>query len=75
MLTSWKFLTEGSVARLFLGGFIPGIIMGLSLMGMIYWLVVTGRVHAPSLPRQPMSVLWRAFWRTSLGVSVLMGVY
>lgn len=37
--------------------------MGLSLMGMIYWLVVTGRVHAPRLPRQPMRVLWRAFWR------------
>jgi TRAP-type transport system large permease protein len=55
-------MTEVSVARLFLGGFIPGIIMGLSLMGMIYWLVITGRVHAPRLPRQPVGVLWRAFW-------------
>lgn len=56
-------MTEVSVARLFLGGFLPGVIMGLSLMGMIYWLAVTGRVHAPSLPRQPVREVWRTFWR------------
>lgn len=54
-------MTEISVARLFLGGFIPGIIMGLALMAMVYWLAVTGRVHAPSHPRQPLRVVWRTF--------------
>jgi tripartite ATP-independent transporter DctM subunit len=56
-------LTEISVANLFLGGFIPGIIMGLALMVTIYWLVATGRAHAPRLPRQPFPAVWRAFWR------------
>jgi tripartite ATP-independent transporter DctM subunit len=56
-------MTEISVARLFLGGFIPGLIMGFALMGMIYWMAVTGRVHAPSLPRQPLRKVWRAFRR------------
>jgi TRAP-type transport system large permease protein len=54
-------MTEVSVASLFLGGFIPGIVMGLSLMAMIYWLCVTGRVYAPSRPRQSAAEVWRAF--------------
>jgi tripartite ATP-independent transporter DctM subunit len=54
-------MTEISVARLFLGGVVPGILLGLSLMAMIYWLVVTGRVYAPTLPRQSLAELWRAF--------------
>jgi tripartite ATP-independent transporter DctM subunit len=56
-------MTEISVADLFLGGFIRGILMGLSLMAVIYWQAVTGRVHAPSLPRQPFPVVARACWR------------
>ena len=55
-------MTEISVARLFLGGFVPGILMGFALMGMIYWLVVTGRVHAPALPRASFAELARTFW-------------
>jgi len=30
--------------------FIPGIIMGFSLMGMIYWQAKTGRIYAPGFP-------------------------
>lgn len=56
-------MTEVSVASLFLGGFIPGVLMGLSLMAMVYWLAVTGRVHAPSLPRRPPGEVGRAFLR------------
>jgi TRAP-type transport system large permease protein len=54
-------MTEVSVARLFLGGFLPGILMGFSLMGMVYWLAVTGRVYAPRLPRAPGREVWRTF--------------
>jgi len=54
-------MTEVSVASLFLGGFIPGVIMGIALMAMVYWLAATGRVYAPSLPRQPLRVVWRTF--------------
>ena len=41
------------MASLFLGGFVPGILMGLSLMALIYWQAKTGRIDAPKLPRQP----------------------
>jgi tripartite ATP-independent transporter DctM subunit len=54
-------MTEVSVASLFLGGFLPGIIMGLSLMMTIYWLCATGRVYAPSRPRQSAAEVWRTF--------------
>jgi tripartite ATP-independent transporter DctM subunit len=54
-------MTEISVASLFLGGIVPGIIMGLSLMAMIWWLAVTGRVYAPSLPRQSFHEVRRTF--------------
>jgi len=54
-------MTEISVASLFLGGIVPGIIMGLSLMAMIWWLAVTGRVYAPSLQRQSSREVRRTF--------------
>jgi len=56
-------MTEVSVADMFLGGFIPGILMGLSLMTLIYWMAVTGRVHAPTLPRASLAEVRRVFWR------------
>jgi tripartite ATP-independent transporter DctM subunit len=46
-------MVQVSVADLFLAGFLPGILMGFSLMAMIYWMVSTGRVTAP--PTVPMS--------------------
>jgi len=62
IMVIFAMLTEVSVASLFLGGFIPGIIMGFSLMGMVFWLAVTGRVYAPHLPRQSFRVVWQTFW-------------
>jgi tripartite ATP-independent transporter DctM subunit len=49
-----------SVADLFLSGFIPGVLMGLALMAMVYYLAVTGRVHAPVRPRATAGQLWSA---------------
>jgi tripartite ATP-independent transporter DctM subunit len=56
-------MTEVSVASLFLGGLLPGLLMGLSIMATIYWLVATGRIHASSLPRAEARTTWRAFVR------------
>lgn len=56
-------MTEVSIADMFIGGFIPGILMGLSLMGMIYWMAKTGRVHAPTLPRASLPDIRRTFAR------------
>lgn len=55
ILVIFAVMTEISVARLFLGGFIPGVLLSLSLMVLIYWQAVTGRVVAPRQPCQPFS--------------------
>ncbi len=49
-----------SVADLFLSGVVPGVIMGLALMAMVYYMAVTGRIHAPIRPRATLGQFWRA---------------
>jgi tripartite ATP-independent transporter DctM subunit len=56
-------MTEVSVADMFIGGIIPGLLMGFALMGMIYWMAATGRVHAPIRPRASFAEIRRTFWR------------
>jgi C4-dicarboxylate transporter DctM subunit len=70
-------VTETSVGRLFMGGVIPGILLGLSLMVAIY---VAARVK--KLPRQPKApwserfkLFLDAFWGLLLIVIVLGGIY
>ena len=70
-------VTESSVGRLFMGGVIPGILLGLSLMVAIY---VAARVK--KLPRQPKAPLNErlrlfldAFWGLLLIFIVLGGIY
>ena len=47
IMVVYAVMVQASVADLFLAGFLPGILMGLTLMVMIYWLVSTGRTPAP----------------------------
>jgi C4-dicarboxylate transporter DctM subunit len=70
-------VTESSVGRLFMGGVIPGILLGLSLMVAIY---VAARVK--KLPRQPkapwnerLRLFFDAFWGLLLIFIVLGGIY
>ena len=56
-------MTEVSVADMFIGGIIPGLIMGFALMAMIYWMAATGRVYAPTRPRASLAEVGRTFWR------------
>lgn len=44
-LVIYAFVAEQSVGRLFLGGLIPGLIMGIALMGLVY--VISKRRHYP----------------------------
>lgn len=53
---------QASVGDLFLSGFIPGIIMGLTMMATIYYMAITGRIVAPVRPRASMLQLVQAFW-------------
>ncbi len=70
-------VTETSVGRLFMGGVVPGILLGLALMVAIY---VAARVK--KLPRQPkvpwnqrMKLFLDAFWGLLLIFIVLGGIY
>ncbi|HVL55355.1 MAG TPA: TRAP transporter large permease [Burkholderiaceae bacterium] len=54
IMVVYAVMVQASVADLFLAGFLPGALMGCAVMVMIYWLVRTGRVHAP--PTQPISL-------------------
>lgn len=69
--------TEVSVGRLFAAGFIPGIILGLFLMGSLYFLARYR--NYPRLPRANFRELWvsfrRAIWGLLLIVLVLGGIY
>ncbi len=45
-------LADVSIGRLFLAGFVPGIMVGLSLMIMIYYFATTGKQHCPVEPKK-----------------------
>lgn len=69
-------MVQVSVADMFLAGFLPGILMGGTLMLTIYWLVRSGRIVAP--PTVPMSLprLGRTFVRAvpALAAPILLTV-
>ena len=56
-------LAQVSIGDLFLAGIIPGFVIGLLLMGMVYYLVTLGGVYAPVQPRTRLPALGRAFVR------------
>lgn len=63
IMVIYAVMVQVSVGDMFLAGILPGILMGLSLMGMIYFLVATGRVVAPRQPRATLPQLGRSFVR------------
>jgi tripartite ATP-independent transporter DctM subunit len=54
-------IADVSVASLFLGGVIPGTLMGVSLMAMIYFMARTGREVCPVRQRPPLREIVHAF--------------
>lgn len=52
-----------SLTDLFLAGIVPGLIMGLSLMAVVYYLVRSGRETAPREEKKSLKVLGTTFWR------------
>lgn len=61
IMVIYGLLAQVSVADLFLAGILPGIMMGLTLMGMVWFLAVTGRVHCPVEPRATFAELRQSF--------------
>lgn len=69
--------TEQSVGRLFMAGVVPGLLLGLILMVVIY--VVARKKNLPALPRATMrewlSAARKALWGLILMVIILGGIY
>lgn len=69
--------TETSVGKLFIAGIVPGIVLGLSLMVVIY--IVARIKKLPAQPRvtfrQWLHTAQRAFWGLLLLVIILGGIY
>jgi tripartite ATP-independent transporter DctM subunit len=65
-----------SISKLFLAGIVPGLLMGLSLVGA--WIVMTGRSNVKPLPRMPMRerlrVAGRGAWALGMPVIILGGI-
>jgi len=56
-------ISQISLARLFLAGFIPGIIMGTCLMIAVYYLAASGKVKGAVFERQPFVVVLKKFYK------------
>jgi tripartite ATP-independent transporter DctM subunit len=54
-------LANVALDKLFLAGFIPGIVLGLFLMTTIYVMVKTGKVNVPLIPKEPLKVRFKNF--------------
>jgi len=70
-------LTGVSVARLFMAGFIPGIIMSIGMM--VALAVIAIKRHYPTAPRMaPLKEIWRtfkeAFWCLMAPVIIIGGI-
>jgi len=64
-LVIYGVIAQESIGRLFLAGVVPGFIIGFVMMGMVYYLAMTGREVAHVAPRQPPAVVARSFLTSS----------
>ena len=72
----YGFIASTSVARLFLGGIIPGVLMGLFLMGAAY--IVSRRRHYPrharATAREFLGALSGASWALFMPILIVGGI-
>jgi len=69
--------TSESIGRLFIAGIVPGMVMGIALLGVTY---AVARVKGfPTMPRASLKEVWHAFresvWGLMLIVIVIGGIY
>ncbi|WP_026368789.1 TRAP transporter large permease [Aminiphilus circumscriptus] len=62
-LVIYGVLANQSISKILLGGLVPGIFIGVSLMAVVYYLSVTGKVHSPLVPRLTYREKARSFGR------------
>ncbi|WP_226781166.1 TRAP transporter large permease [Oceaniglobus trochenteri] len=74
----YGFLADVSIGRLFLGGVIPGLLMGAALM-VVVTLVSRRRGYlpareAPATARERGAALWSSLWALGLPVGIIGGI-
>lgn len=77
MMVIYGSIANVSIAQLFLGGFVPGIMVGLGLMAMAYF--IAKKRNYPAIPRSelpPVLVSLRgAGWALAMPVIILGGIF
>jgi tripartite ATP-independent transporter DctM subunit len=79
----FAFIAEQSLGALFLAGILPGLLMAVLMMFVIYVLSKSGYYALPALPRARRSEVWTAFRRaflpllapTILVLGILLGIF
>ena len=71
-------IAKASIGKLFLGGIIPGILVGFALMGYSYWLSKkNGWMGSREKPpfTELLKAIWEAKWALMVPVIILGGIY
>ena len=74
----YGFLADVSIGRLFLGGVVPGLLMGIALMVVVAMVsrrrgYLTSR-NAPASARDRGQALWSSIWALGLPVGIIGGI-
>ncbi|MBO6755004.1 MAG: TRAP transporter large permease [Roseibium sp.] len=77
MMVIYGSIANVSIAQLFLGGFVPGLVMGLGLMGVAYYIAKKRNYPAPPRSDLPpvLSSLRDAGWALAMPVIILGGIF
>ncbi|MBL8697081.1 MAG: TRAP transporter large permease [Alphaproteobacteria bacterium] len=59
-LVIYGIVAQESIGRLFLAGVVPGIVIGLAMMAMVWWLAFTGREVGLVQPRRSVGEMGRS---------------
>ncbi len=77
MMVIYGSIANVSIAQLFLGGFVPGVMVGLGLMAMAYVIAKKRNYPAPSRSELPpvLGSLRGAAWALAMPVIILGGIF
>lgn len=61
VMVIYAFLTDVSIARLFVAGLLPGLLLALTMMAAVFILAVRRPADFPTMPRASQAEVWVAF--------------